>query len=347
MPSCKTSTVSVIIPAYNAEKHIAETLRSVLQQSFSNLQVIVINDGSTDKTAAIVGQFLGDSRVQLVNQHNAGCSAAKNTGLAHATGDFIQYLDADDLLSQNKIEEQVECLKNEPFGIAVCRTEVFSDKIGDRGQEIDTAFLYTTANTLSFVLNLYGSNGRNGMIQPNAFLVSKELSNAIGLWDVSISPCPDEDGEYFCRAMLKASSISYTKQGINYYRKQDNGSSLSKQFSQLHARGALLSLQLKAAHLQMVENSKRVKDVIAKHYAEFIYVYSNQYHALCKEAGIEIYKLGIKKIPAVGGKHFKTIARLIGFETALAAKNYIRELPLSAPLNLLRKGFYTFRMQTK
>jgi glycosyltransferase involved in cell wall biosynthesis len=98
--------VSIIIPLYNAANYIESCLTSVVKQTYTNLQVIIVNDGSTDDSLTIVIQFIrDDSRFTLVNQENKGCSAAKNKGLQYATGDFIQYLDADDILSENKIEE--------------------------------------------------------------------------------------------------------------------------------------------------------------------------------------------------------------------------------------------------
>src|SRR5688500_10051894 len=132
--------VSVIIPVYNAENFISATLNSVLHQSWSNLEIILVNDGSTDQTEKSIAAFLNDPRVKYIKQDNAGCSAAKNTGLAEAKGDFIQYLDADDLLSNDKIEEQVKAIETDRFKVAVCRTKIFDRAISDAKQEIDTSF---------------------------------------------------------------------------------------------------------------------------------------------------------------------------------------------------------------
>jgi glycosyltransferase involved in cell wall biosynthesis len=95
--------VSVIIPAYNAEKYIADTIQCVLDQTWDNIELVIVNDGSTDNTENSIRNFLGDKRVKYIIQANIGCSGAKNTGLSIATGDFIQYLDADDILSLDKI----------------------------------------------------------------------------------------------------------------------------------------------------------------------------------------------------------------------------------------------------
>ena len=205
MQLSKNPTVSVVIPVYNAEKYISDTLKSVLNQSYKEIEIIVVNDGSTDQTESIVKQNFNDPRIKLINQSNAGCSAAKNTGLKHATGEWIQYLDADDLLSPDKLEAQIRVLEGNPWHIAVCKTELFAKEIGDNGSEIDTDFLYSTNDSFEFILNLYGINGKDGMIQPNAFLISKRLAVAAGRWDLSISPAPDEECNPIAESRLTAS----------------------------------------------------------------------------------------------------------------------------------------------
>lgn len=100
--------VSIIIPCYNAERWIGETLRSVLAQTGADLQVIVVDDGSTDASAELVAREFPD--VELIRTVNGGQCRARNRGLEAARGEFIQFLDADDVLLPNKIRAQLECL---------------------------------------------------------------------------------------------------------------------------------------------------------------------------------------------------------------------------------------------
>ena len=101
--------VSIIIPAYNAERFIGETLRSVLLQACQNIEIIVVDDGSKDDTAAIVGQFAErDPRITLIQQPNAGVAAARNCAIKHSRGEFVAPIDSDDLWYPHKIEKQVE-----------------------------------------------------------------------------------------------------------------------------------------------------------------------------------------------------------------------------------------------
>lgn len=100
--------VSVIIPAYNAERFIGETISSVLNQTYSNLEILVVDDGSTDKTAEIVCQYIHDDRrIKLIQQANAGVAAARNHGIHISKGKFIAPLDADDIWNPENIEAQV------------------------------------------------------------------------------------------------------------------------------------------------------------------------------------------------------------------------------------------------
>jgi len=102
--------ISVIIPAYNSEQTIQETIQSVINQTFTDWELIVINDGSTDSTSAIVEAF-GDRRIQLFSYPNAGASVSRNRGLAKSTGELIAFLDADDLWTADKLQDQLAALQ--------------------------------------------------------------------------------------------------------------------------------------------------------------------------------------------------------------------------------------------
>ncbi|HEY9857935.1 MAG TPA: glycosyltransferase family A protein [Candidatus Obscuribacterales bacterium] len=103
--------VSVIIPAYNAEPYIRQTLESVLVQTYQNIEVLVVDDGSQDRTAEIVESFVQeDRRVHLFRQVNAGVAAARNLAIAHSQGEYIAPIDADDIWYPEKLEKQVQCM---------------------------------------------------------------------------------------------------------------------------------------------------------------------------------------------------------------------------------------------
>ncbi|MCT7964361.1 glycosyltransferase [Laspinema sp. D1] len=111
-------TISVIIPAYNAEKTIQETIESLLNQTFQDFDVIVINDGSTDRTGEIVSNFT-DSRIQVFSFPNSGAPKSRNVGFSKSSGEYIAFLDADDLWTPDKLEAQLQALQAHPeVGVA-------------------------------------------------------------------------------------------------------------------------------------------------------------------------------------------------------------------------------------
>jgi len=115
--------VSVVVPAYNSERTIGETLHSVRSQTHQNLEIIVVDDGSTDATAAIVRiHKASDDRIRLIEQNNAGVAAARNAGAEQARGEFLAPIDADDLWDPRKIAKQLEAFARSPPTVGVVYT---------------------------------------------------------------------------------------------------------------------------------------------------------------------------------------------------------------------------------
>src|SRR5437879_1424517 len=115
----KRPAVSIITPAYNAEPYLAETVRSVLAQTFGDFEMIIVDDGSTDGTAAVAQRFAeGDSRIRVVRQRNAGISGARNTAMAQAKAPIFALLDSDDIWFPNYLDEQLRLLSESP-GVGV------------------------------------------------------------------------------------------------------------------------------------------------------------------------------------------------------------------------------------
>jgi glycosyltransferase involved in cell wall biosynthesis len=124
--------VSVIMPAYNAEKFIAASIESVLNQTFFDFELIIINDGSSDNTLDIAQQFaLKDKRIIIISQENQGETAARNTGLAHAKGEYVAFLDSDDLYKETFLEKMVNRLESGDCEAVYCG---FINQKTDKGQ---------------------------------------------------------------------------------------------------------------------------------------------------------------------------------------------------------------------
>ncbi len=123
--------ISVIIPVYNIQQHLRECLDSVLGQSYPRLQVICVDDGSTDESPAILAQYAQkDNRVQVIRQQNAGPGAARNTGLEAATGEYVIFLDSDDWFEPDFLEKMVDTAVREGADVAICRAVEFDTNSG-------------------------------------------------------------------------------------------------------------------------------------------------------------------------------------------------------------------------
>jgi glycosyltransferase involved in cell wall biosynthesis len=113
--------VSVVIPVYNVEQYVEEALTSVLAQTYLNLEIIVVDDESPDQSIELIERRFNDSRIQIIQQKNRGLAGARNTGIRHANGEYIAFLDSDDFWQTNKLEEHVQLMKAQPnCGISFC-----------------------------------------------------------------------------------------------------------------------------------------------------------------------------------------------------------------------------------
>lgn len=116
---------SIVVPMYNCEKYIKECLVSICRQKYNNYEVIVINDGSTDNSAIIVEQFsMNDKRIKLFCQKNAGVASARNRGISKSRGSYIIFLDGDDLLVEDGLEEVFRYLTYKETDMSICSSYV-------------------------------------------------------------------------------------------------------------------------------------------------------------------------------------------------------------------------------
>jgi glycosyltransferase involved in cell wall biosynthesis len=176
--------ISVIIPVYNGEKTIRKTIKSVLNQTFSDLELIVINDGSQDSTLDIV-KNLSDSRLQLFSYSNAGQAISRNRGIKQASGEYISFIDADDLWTSDKLERQLAALQNHPDAAVAyswCNHIDAEDKVLRPGSRIiANGNIYPQLLVANFLEN--GSNP----------LIRRQALTEVGEFEASLSPAEDWD----------------------------------------------------------------------------------------------------------------------------------------------------------
>ena len=301
--------VSILIPCYNSSKLIAETLRSSLEQTWQNKEIIVVDDGSTDDSLAIAKQF-ESATLKVINQENKGASAARNRALIQSQGDFIQYLDADDLLAPDKIELQINLLQ---------RSDSNSIIAGEWGRfyksPLETNFITEKVwQDMSPVDWLVCSWKGGGMMPLHSWLIPHNIADRAGVWNEELSV--NDDGEYFCRVVLASQGVKFCAGAKSYYRSGISGS-LSGSKSRKAWQSAYLSVDLCTNSLLTKENSDRTRYACACYWQLFVFMAYPQALDLIKYAEKQIHDLGGCDLVPEGGLMFKVIRQILGWRIAM------------------------------
>lgn len=244
--------VSILIPAYNAERWIGDAIQSSLKQSWHKKEIIIVDDGSTDRTVNVAKQF-ASATLKIETQPNQGAAVARNTAYSLCQGEYVQWLDADDLLEEDKIERQVREIQN-----CTSRT-LLSGSWGDFSFRKRKARFRPTAlwNSLTPVDWMIAKMGSNLHMQTDNWLVSRELSDAAGPWDCRLFR--DNDGEYFSRVILASDGIRFVPSARSYYRHAGFTSISHIGGSNKKLESLCLSMQLHIQYLRSLEDSERTR----------------------------------------------------------------------------------------
>lgn len=176
--------VSIIIPVYNGEKYIADTIQSVIDQTYKNWELIIVDDGSTDNTADVVKQF-NDSRISYIKKNNTGVSDTRNLGATISKGEILCFLDADDIWLPENLEKKVEKLITEPKGVLVYSSMFLWDERND----------YKTCKTTKKIVEDDWGKFRRLMVPtiPSSAIIKRDYFFEAGMFDTNISTSADFD----------------------------------------------------------------------------------------------------------------------------------------------------------
>jgi glycosyltransferase involved in cell wall biosynthesis len=245
--------VSILIPAYNAGEWLADTLRSAIAQTWERKEIIVVDDGSSDETLPIARQFEADS-VRVFTQKNQGAAAARNQALLLSKGDYIQWLDADDLLAPEKIERQLAALREiDSKWILLSSAWASFNYRTQRASFIPTS-LWQDLSPVEWLLRKLGNNLH---MQTATWLTSRELAEAAGPWDTRL--LSDDDGEYFCRVLLASEGTRFVPQSKVFYRITQSGRLSHIGASDRKKDAMLVGMKLHIRYLRSLEDSERVR----------------------------------------------------------------------------------------
>jgi glycosyltransferase involved in cell wall biosynthesis len=300
--------VSILIPCYNADRWLAETIESALAQTWENKEIIIVDDGSTDGSLAIAQRF-ESPQVKVIHQENQGQSASENRALQEAQGDFIQYLDADDLLALDKIERQVMLLGDGNSEFVAAGEWARFCKSPQEAIFTPEAVWETMPSVDWLVCSWEGG----GMMHGAAWLIPRNIVERAGGWNKDLSLINDFD--YFCRVLLASQGVEFCWGAKSYYR-SGLANSLSGAKSRRAFESAFQSTELGVKHLLTVENSQRTRHACATAWQRLVYSTYPKAIDLVTQAEANIKQLGGTRLPCDGGPRFQRVAQLMGWKAA-------------------------------
>ena len=313
--------VSILIPLYNSEEYIAETIDSCLNQSYKNIEIIIVDDGSTDDGLSVAKKYEDQySNIIVEAQKNSGAPVARNRAFRLSTGDYIQYIDADDLLHPDKIQLQIEVLKN------VDKRIVVFGKWGTFQKSLENVFWKDLpinkdySDPKQFLVELW-SSGTAAIT--HLWLVPRVLIQESGGWDESLAR--NQDGDFFARVVMKASKVLFVKESMGYYRK-DNENSISKQVSRKALQSNLKTFETYMELMKDDIHKSEVRRSLALVHSRFLYKIPSSHKDLILETNNKINNLGFRKPLNTMKIHDRFLSFFLGKDRAFQIKKNIKKM---------------------
>ncbi len=311
----KKPLVSVLIPLYNAEKYFNECMQSIINQTYKNIEVIIVDDGSTDNSLSIAKKYEKEyHNIKVYTQNNIGASAARNRAYTISKGDYIQYFDADDIMDKNKIYFQIEEMEKYKFSPEIScigKWYKFFNKISNKkDQQLSTYRTYD--DPLKYLSECWR---KSQCMIGTAWLIPREIHEKVGKWEESLSV--HDDYLFFAKCEKKKKKIVFADKSIVYWR-QDNKKSLSKNYSYEGMKSHLMVCQKLQ---ELVKNKYHLYDTresLAIEYSKFIYRAYPKYRELIEIAEQSLKDLGYEKPLPLPSRKFQITSKILGFY--LAAK---------------------------
>ncbi len=305
--------VSVIIPAYNSAKTIERTLESVFNQDYPSIEIIVVNDGSTDNTELVLKKY--ENKIKYFYQDNAGVSVARNLGLEKSSGDYIQYLDADDLLAKGKLTKQIQALTDAHADVAY----------GDWIKFTEADIVYKELEIVEREMSLRPEIEliTDFWIPLAALLYSRKVTKLIGNWNTTLPVI--QDARYALDAALHNAKFIYTPGIMGYYRVHEAGSlSTRNRFNFMNdcfENAKQIDAIWRNDYPLDTEKKNAIINVLRFCVNEFSVLDKNKH----EEAVNLILDIDNKYIPE-NSKGLRAISKLFGYRTAEKIAYYKRKL---------------------
>ncbi len=303
------SRVSVCIPCHNAGPYIGAALDSVLAQTWPEVEIIVVNDGSTDHSAEVLAPYAGRG-VRIIEQSNRGQCAAANRALREATGDYIKFFDADDLLSPNFISHQLDRINGATDVVTSARWGRFF------GNDLSTFKLnpqsvWRDMPSVDWLVEAW--HDARPMMQCALWLIPRRVLETTGGWDERLSLI--NDFEFFARVLCAVREVRFCPEATLYYRSGLAGS-LSGTTSRRAVESAFHSLLDGTSHLLNCRSDSAARRACANMLQDFIYTYYPKHPDLRARMAERVAELGGADLTPSGPPRFQQLRRAVGWRLA-------------------------------
>ncbi len=311
--------VSIVVAAHNAAPWLAETLDSGLCQTYRSLEIVVVDDGSTDDTPDILNRYAGThpGSFRILKTPGIGAAAARNRGFAASSGDFIKFLDADDLISPNMVAQQVAALIGRQGYIAYGEWARFLIDPNEAVFDPHPGW-HDSDNPVRWICETWEDT--EPMYQCGMFLIPRSILEKAHLWDERLSLI--DDFEFFTRIVLGSSGIVHTPGARLYYRSGLSGS-LSARKSRIAWESACLATHLACEHLLSREDSPRTRRVAADACQNLVFSIYPGHPDLVADLLSEVRRLGGSQRLPDGSRIFRLLARTLGWRTVLLLRTIL------------------------
>ena len=303
-----TRLVSVLIPCFNAAPYVGAAIESVLAQTHSPIEVIVVDDGSTDGSVAQVRGF-ADRGVILLERASGNAATARHCAFARSTGELILFLDADDLIAPGHIAALLDRLEPGSRAVAMGQWDRFTHTPGEAGFPSRPG--YHDASGTDWLCEDWSSG--QAMTQCGTFLIPRALMQAVGGWDERLSLI--DDFEFFARLITACAGVRFAPEARLFYR-SGLGASLSAQTSRKAAESAYHSLLTGTGHLLAARDDRQTRRASANMLKTFDYTFYPAFPDLRRKLAARIGELGGSDLPPVGPPGFHARRRWIGWRPA-------------------------------
>lgn len=303
--------VSILIPCHNAVRYVGAALQSALEQTWRELEIIVVNDACTDGSERVVLQYESENLRVLTPEHPLRSAAkSRNFAYQHSNGEYVKFFDADDLMHPGMIESQIKRMQNSAVDVASSgwgrfyRDDVTTFKLNPQS-------VWRDMDARDWLVEAW--NDAQPMMQPGMFLIPRKLIEQTGGWNEELTLI--DDFEFFARVLSSAQYVRFSTDVPLMYR-SGLPNSLSGRTSDSAIESAFQSVMRGTEHLLRERADAKAKRACANVLQAFIYDYYPRRADLRKRVATRVKELGGSDCPPVGSPKFELVRKLAGWKIA-------------------------------